>query len=152
MIALGIVALVVTAWNPFALIFVLPSLHSWVWLPNYARGHTAVRGTLFACGFLGPLLLLGSFAFRFGLGLDAPWYLAKLTAVGYVPIVSVVVVLAWAACAAQIAVLFAGRYAAYPSASQRPPRGPLRNAVRALVLALRPRRAATGERRHAAEA
>ena len=140
MIALGVVALVVTAWNPFALIFVLPSLHFWVWLPNYTHRRTAARGFLFTGGFLGPLLLLGSFAFRFGLGLDAPWYLAKLTAIGYVPIVSLLIVLAWAACAAQVSVLVAGRYAAYPSAAQRPPRGPFRNTVRAVVLASRARR------------
>jgi hypothetical protein len=151
-ITLSVVALVVTAWNPFALIFVLPSLHFWVWLPNYTHRRTAARGFLFAGGFLGPLLLLGSLAFRFGLGLDAPWYLAKLTAVGYVPIVSLVIVLAWAACTAQISVLFAGRYAAYPSASQRPPRGPIRNAVRAVVLASRARRPEPASEQREAEA
>ena len=35
---------------------------------------------MLAAGFLGPLLLLGSFAVRYGLGLDAPWYLAELAA------------------------------------------------------------------------
>jgi hypothetical protein len=152
MIALGVVALIVTAWNPFALIFVLPSLHSWVWLPNYTHRRTAARGFLFAGGFVGPALLLGSFAFRFGLGLDAPWYLAKLTAVGYVPIVAVLVVLAWAACAAQVTVLFAGRYAAYPSASQRPPRGPIRNAVRTVVLAAHRTQRTVGAERQEVEA
>ena len=35
----------------------------------------------------GPLaLLLGSFAWRFGLGFDAPWYLLELVAVGYVDV------------------------------------------------------------------
>ncbi|HSR24484.1 MAG TPA: M28 family peptidase, partial [Candidatus Eisenbacteria bacterium] len=150
LVALGVVALVVTAWNPFALVFVLPSLHFWVWLPNYRHRHVAKRAALFAGGFLGPVLLLGSFALRFGLGLDAPWYLAKLTALGYIPLVSLVIVVAWAAVAAQVTALFAGRYAAYPPASLRPPRGPVRSSIRAVAVAIRRRR--SQEARTAAEA
>src|SRR4029453_17579163 len=42
MLALGVVALVVAAQNPFALIFILPSLHAWLWLPHASeRGRTA---------------------------------------------------------------------------------------------------------------
>jgi len=44
--------------------------------------------------------------------------------------------------------LAAGRYAPYPSAAERPPRGPIRATIRHIVLARRRRRAAdTG--RHA---
>jgi hypothetical protein len=140
MLVLGIVALVVAAQNPFALIFILPSLHAWLWLPHASeRGRAAALG-VYAVGFAGPLLLLGSFAFRYGLGLDALWYVLALTAVGYVPIVSVVIVLAWAAGAGQLVALTAGRYGPYPRVSERPPRGPIRNAVRAVVLASRARR------------
>src|SRR6202040_1416382 len=32
LLALGVVALLVVATNPFALIFLLPSLHAWLWL------------------------------------------------------------------------------------------------------------------------
>jgi hypothetical protein len=138
LLALGIVALVVVATNPFALVFVLPPLHAWLWLPQVQR--RAARAGLLLVGFLGPLLLLGSFATRYGLGLDAPWYLAELTAIGYVPLVVVVIVLAWTAGAAQLVALTAGRYAPYPRASERPPRGPIRNVVRALVLTVRARR------------
>ncbi len=151
MIAMSVLALVITGWNPFALVFILPSLHSWVWLPNYRERHAALRATLLAGGFLGPLLLLGSLAVRFGLGLDAPWYLAELTAIGYVPTVSVLIALAWAAGAAQVVVLVAGRYAAYPRASERPPRGPLRNTVRSVVLATRALRRDAHRERRAAE-
>ena len=151
MIALSVLAFVITGWNPFALVFILPSLHSWVWLPNYRERHAAFRVALLAAGFLGPLLLLGSLAVRFGLGLDAPWYLAELTAVGYVPTVSVLIALAWAAGAAQVVVLVAGRYAAYPRASERPPRGPLRNTVRSVVLATRALRRDAHRERQAAE-
>ena len=34
MLALGVVALLVVATNPFALLFLLPSLHIWLWLPQ----------------------------------------------------------------------------------------------------------------------
>src|SRR5204863_271061 len=34
LLALGVVGLLVAATNPFALLFVLPSLHAWLWLPQ----------------------------------------------------------------------------------------------------------------------
>jgi Peptidase family M28 len=139
LIALGVLALVVVATNTFALIFLLPSLHFWLWLPNMRGRPRHVRAAFVLAGFLGPLLLLGSFAVRFGLGLDAPWYLAELTAVGYVPLVAVMIALAWVAGAAQMVALSVGRYAPYPGMSERP-RGPIRNAVRAVVLGIRARR------------
>src|ERR687887_1116396 len=91
-------------------------------------------------GFAGPLLLLWSLGSRFGLGLHAPWYLLELTALGYVGTMAVVITLAWAAAAAQLVALAAGRYAPYPAPGERPPRGPLRELVRKIVLARRGRR------------
>jgi hypothetical protein len=90
--------------------------------------------------------------FRFGLGLDAPWYLAELTAVGYISTVAFVLVLCWLAGAAQLTAIALGRYAPYPSAAERPPRGPIRNAVRATVLAARGRRHGQAAPEEAAEA
>ncbi len=140
LLALGVVSLLVVAVNPFALVFVLPSLHAWIWLPQVRERRPEWRIAVLVAGFAGPFLLVGSFAFRFGLGLHAPWYLAELAAIGYVPIVWVVIVLAWIAGAAQLAALSVGRYAPYPSAAERPPRGPFRNTVRAVVLGFRARR------------
>ena len=153
LLALGVVALLVIATNSFALLFVLPSLHVWLWLPQFRDRRPGARVALLAAGWIGPFILLGSFMFRFGLGLDAPWYLAQLVATGYVPIVSFVLILAWLAGAAQLAALAAGRYAPYPSAAERPPRGPIRNAIRALALAASRRRppAAPSAEREAAE-
>ena len=37
MLVLGLVALVVAATNPYSLLFVLPSLHAWLWLPHVPR-------------------------------------------------------------------------------------------------------------------
>jgi hypothetical protein len=140
MLGLGLVALLIVATNPFALIFVLPSLHVWLWLPHSRDRGLAARLALVTAGLVGPFILVGSFMFRFGLGLDAPWYLAELVAIDYVSLVPFLLALAWLAGAAQLAAIAAGRYAPYPSAAERPPRGPIRNAVRTLVLALRARR------------
>ena len=84
LLSLGVIALLVLATNPFALVFLLPSLNAWLWLPHYRSRPLWARAALLAAGFLGPLLLLGSLGLRYDLGLDAPWYLAELTAAGYV--------------------------------------------------------------------
>src|SRR5919204_631726 len=76
--------LLVVATNPFALLFLLPSLHAWLWLPQFRRHPLWIRAALLAAGLLGPLLLLGSLAWRYDLGIDAFWYLSELTATGYV--------------------------------------------------------------------
>ena len=149
LLALGVVGLLVIATNPFALVFLLPSLHAWLWLPQVRTGPRWTRAGVVLLGLTGPLLILASFATRYGLGLDAPWYVAALAAVGYVSPVSVLIALAWFAAAGQLFALAAGRYGAYPSASERPPRGLLREAVRVSVLGVRRRRAGApeGERR-----
>jgi Peptidase family M28 len=134
LLVLGVVALLTVATNPFALIFVLPSLHAWLWLPQVRYRPIWVRGAVLALGLVGPLLLLGSFAWRFELGADAPWYVVQLVALGYVPLPSIAIGLAWLAAAGQLAAVSAGRYAPYPSARERPPRGPIRELVRRLLL------------------
>jgi hypothetical protein len=141
LLVLGVVALVVIATNAFALLFVLPSLHAWLWLPQLRDRRAAFRAAVLAAGLAGPSLLLGSFAVRFGLGLDTPWYLAALVAVGYVDPASVAIFLAWLAAAGQLAALAGRRYAPYPTVAERPARGPIRELVRRSVLAARGARA-----------
>ena len=126
-------------------------MHAWLWLPNVRNRPISARLALFAAGLLGPLLLLGSLALRFGLGLDAPWYLAELTASGYVRLSAVVIAVAWLAAAGQVAALAAGRYAPYPSAAERPARGPIRETVRRVVLGVRARRRPVNEESKALE-
>jgi hypothetical protein len=110
------------------------------------------RLAVLGAGFLGPLLLLGSFAFRYGLGLDTPWYLAELTATGYVKLAAVAIAVGWLGAAGQMTALTVGRYAPYPSARERPPRGPLRETVRRTVLTVRAaRRKPAGTEREAVE-
>ena len=135
LLGLGIVSLLVLATNPFALIFFLPAMHAWLWLPQVQSSKAPTRAVVFLIGLVGPLLIILSLALRFGLGFDAPWYLLELVAVGYVHLPAVAITLCGAACAAQLAVVTAGRYAPYPPAGQRPERGPLRELVRRVVLA-----------------
>jgi len=138
LIVLALLALLTAASNPFALLFVLPSLHAWLWLPQLrGRSPLAHLGLLIA-GCAGPLILVLSFAFRFGLGLDAPWYLTELVALRYVPLPAVAIFLAWLAVAGQLTALELHRYAPYPTSAERPARGPIRSAVRRLVIGARP--------------
>jgi Peptidase family M28 len=127
-----LVAFVLIVTNPYALLFVLPSAHAWLWLIAARQRTAALQVALYVAGLIGPFLLLGSFAVRFGLGLDAPWYLAELTAVGYLPFVEVVLFLAWTAAAAQTLSVIAGRYGPYPAPEDRPARGPVGDGVAAL--------------------
>jgi hypothetical protein len=149
LLALVVCALLVVATNPFGLLFALPTLHVWLWLPQVRTARPPVRLAVFAVGLAGPALVLGSLAFRFGLGLDAPWYLLELVAVGYVTFPPVAIAAAGAAGASQLAAAAAGRYAPYPEAQERGPRGPLREVLRAIVLAVRDGRRVTEERRRA---
>ncbi|HKH32538.1 MAG TPA: M28 family peptidase [Gaiellaceae bacterium] len=137
LLVLAVLALLTLATNAFALIFLLPSLHAWLWLPQVRHGAPWVRAGVLALGFLGPAILLGSFAWRFELGFDAPWYVLELVAIGYVPLPAIVIALGWFAAAGQLAAIATGRYAPYPDARERPPRGPVRQLVgRLLGLAL----------------
>jgi len=135
LLALGVVALAAVATNPFSLLFLLPSLHAWLWLPQVRGRAFALRAGVLVLGFAGPAFLLWSFAARYGLGLDALWYVPWLFALGYARAAGLVVGLAWAAAAAQLVALSAGRYAPYPARDERLPRGPIRASVRALLLA-----------------
>jgi hypothetical protein len=140
LLCLGALSLLVVATNPFALVFLLPSLHVWLWLPQVRGAPPALRLGVLALGFAGPALLLGSFAGRFGLGWDAPWYVAELRAVGYVPFIVMPLLVVWLAGTAQLAALSTRRYAPYPAAAELPPRGPIRRAARGTLLAVRARR------------
>ena len=145
LLCLGALSLLVVATNPFALVFLLPFLHVWLWLPQVRGAPFAARVGVLTLGFAGPALLLGSFAGRFGLGWDAPWYLAELRAVGYVPFIVMPFLVMWLAGTGQLAALAARRYAPYPDAAELPPRGPIRRVLRGTLLAVRTRRRRASE-------
>jgi hypothetical protein len=142
LLALAIVALLVVSLNAFALVFLLPSLHAWLWLPQLSDRPAAVRLATWLAGLGGPALLVWEFADRFGLGLDAPWYLLQLAAIRWVPFSTLALFVLWAAAAAQLAALAGGRYAAYPRIEERPPLGPIRRTIRRAILSSRARRRA----------
>ena len=60
------------------------------------------------------------------------------------------IALGWLAAAGQLTALTAGRYTPYPTAAERGPRGPIRTAIRRVVLAQRRRRHLAEIERHAA--
>jgi hypothetical protein len=141
-LALAIVSLLVMSLNAFALVFLLPSLHAWLWLPQLSDRPLAARAGTWLAGLSGPALLFWEFAGRFGLGFDTPWYLLQLAAVGRVPFSALALCVVWAAAAGQLAALAGGRYAPYPRAEERPPLGPIRRTLRQAILTSRARRRA----------
>jgi hypothetical protein len=151
LLALGVVGLLVAASNPFTLLFLLPALHAWLWLPQVEARSPWLRAGVFLAGLAGVALLLGSFAFRYRLGFHAPWYVGELFALGYAPFSLFLIGIGWLAGAGQLVAIAAGRYAPYPSARERPPRGPIRETVRRVVRAQQRRRKFVDERRRAVE-
>lgn len=136
-LALGLVAILTLAINPYSLLFLLPSLHAWLWLAQ-ARDRRLVRLVLLLASLAGPAVIAVSFAVRFALGWDTPWYLLVLAGVGRLPIAGIALALAWCAALAQLIAIEAGRYAPYPRLHERG-LGPGRRVVRAAVLARRRR-------------
>jgi hypothetical protein len=147
LLVLAVLSLLIVAMNPYAVIFVLPSLHAWIWLPQVRGRRAPVRAAVLITGFLGPALLVGSVATRLDLGLDAPWYLGQLAAVGYIRFPTLLVAGAWVAVAAQLTAISAGRYAPYPSADERRQLGPIRRLVRTAILRVGHRRPSEERRR-----
>jgi MFS family permease len=133
MLVLGIVALVVAATNPYALIFLLPSLHAWLWLPHVPRRAFPLRVAVFLLGLAGPALLVASFALRYELGFDAPWYVLALVSVGYVAPPFLLAALVWGAAALQVGALAFGRYAPHPDRDELRRSGGLRSSLRRLA-------------------
>ncbi len=125
---LGAVAVGLTFVQPYALVFVVPSLYAWLWLP--LEGRLAWRLTLYAVGLAGPIIGLALLGRQLGLtAFDAALYVIGLVTVGYVPVLSAVLGLLWAAAAVQIGALACGRYGPYAGGAEPPPRGPLRRAL-----------------------
>jgi peptidase M28-like protein len=131
---LGIVAVVIAVAKPYALVFVLPSLYAWLWLP--LRTQLWARGAVYILGLLGPVVGLLVLANEVDLDLvDAPLYVVGLATVGYVSLGSVLLAVSWAAAASQLAALAFGRYAPYAGGVEPPPPGVVRRSVSRLARA-----------------
>ena len=139
LLALAVLALLVIATNPFALIFVLPALHLWLWLPQWSDRPAVFRIAILAGGLIGPALVPISLGVRFGLGVDAFWYLTVLVSVGYVSFVPAAIALAGGALTSQLGALAVGRYAPYPERGERRRLGPIRRSIRFVVMSRRSR-------------
>lgn len=113
MLALCLIALAIAIVNPFALLFVLPSLHAWLWLPQLRDRPAPAQLALYAVGLVGPCLFLVSIITRFDLGADGLWYALTLVSTRTISIPLVVLTALWCACAMQIGVVMLGRYAPY---------------------------------------
>jgi hypothetical protein len=127
--AAGLVAVVLAVTKPYALVFVLPSLYAWLWLPLERRlWH---RALLFTLGLAGPVAALFVLGHELGVSIvGAALYTVGLVTVGYLPLSSALLFLVWAAAAAQVGALAFGRYAPYAGGAEPPPAGPLRRALR----------------------
>ncbi|MDH4177568.1 MAG: M28 family peptidase [Thermoleophilia bacterium] len=111
-LALGGAAVLVAAVNSYALVFVLPSLYAWLWLPVADRLPAWVSDVLLGLGLAGPVLGLVVLAEQLDLGLRAPVYAIGLATSGTVPWPACLAFLVWAAAGTQLAALVAGRYPA----------------------------------------
>lgn len=110
LLALGAIAIATAAVSPYSLLFLVPSLYAWLWLPQtHARSGWA-RDALYGIGLVGPVLALVSIAEQLGLGLDAPLYVTGLITAGFVPWATTLALIAWVAVASQLGALVAGRY------------------------------------------
>ena len=125
---MALVAVALALLKPYALVFVLPSLYAWLWLPASDRFWS--RGLLYVIGLLGPLVGLAVLANELDLGLfDALLYVLSLTTAGYVSFGSLLFAIAWLAAASQLAALAAGRYRPYADGAAQPPPGLVRASV-----------------------
>jgi hypothetical protein len=125
---MALVAMALALVKPYALVFVLPSLYAWLWLP--ASDRTRSRALLYVIGLLGPLVGLAVLAHELDLGpFDAMLYVLSLATVGYVSVGSVLFAIAWLAGASQLGALAAGRYRPYAGGAIHPPPGLVRSSL-----------------------
>ena len=114
-------ATLAVAWlNSYALLFLLPPLHIWIWMPQIRHHRPWASLVLLAAGLLGPLLICWELAVRLDLGFSVFWYVPALAAVGFLKLRLLIVAAVLATASAQLAALAVGRYAPYPAASDRP--------------------------------
>jgi hypothetical protein len=114
------VALAVAFLNRYMVLFLLPPLHAWIWLPQLRRWRPWASLGVMLIGLLGPLLIFFELASRLHLGLNVFWYVTELGAVGYLGLPLLLVAAAFTAASAQLAALSVRRYAPYPAAGERP--------------------------------
>jgi Zn-dependent M28 family amino/carboxypeptidase len=122
--AVGVVAIALALTKPYALVFVLPSLYAWLWLP--LEGRAWQRLLLFVLGLAGPVLGLVVLSNELGVSvIGAALYVVGLTTVGYLPLGAALLTLVWLAGAIQVGALAFGRYGPYAGGAEPPRAGPV---------------------------
>jgi hypothetical protein len=96
--------------SPYGVVFVVPSLYAWLWLPQIEHRSGWGRDTLYGIGLAGPALAVVAVGTQLGLGVHTPLYLVSLMTLGFIPWTTILVLIGWAAVATQLGVLAAGRY------------------------------------------
>jgi hypothetical protein len=102
LLLLFLLGLLIAATNPFALIFILPALHLWTWLPQLRPLRLPLRAVTYLAGLAGLALVPFSLALRFQMGLRAVPYLVNLAADRYVTPFALALTLAVLAASGQI--------------------------------------------------
>ncbi|MBE3087889.1 MAG: hypothetical protein IMZ71_02070 [Chloroflexi bacterium] len=120
LLAVAGASLAVAWFNSYALLFLLPPLHAWIWMPQLRRFRPWASLALLVTGLLGPFLIYWELASRLHFGLSVVWYVSELAAVGFIKLKFLIVATILAATAAQLSALSVGRYAPYPVAGERP--------------------------------
>ena len=118
LVALGAVAVATALISPYGLVFVVPSLYAWLWLPQFEGRSGWAQDALYGIGLAGPALAIVAVGTQLALGLNTPLYLVSLMTLGFIPWPTVLVLAAWAAVAAQLGTLTAGRYRSVPRRPQ----------------------------------
>jgi hypothetical protein len=110
-VALLLVAAGTALVSPYSLIFVIPSLYTWLWLPQLGRTPDWVTDVLFGAGLVGPVLGLVVLAGQLDLGARAPLYAASLITTGVIPWGATLALTVWAAIAGLVGAVASGSYA-----------------------------------------
>ena len=97
--------------SPYSLVFLLPSLYSWLWLPQLGGTPNWVTDVLFGAGLIGPVLALVVLAEQLDLGARAPLYAASLITTGVIPWGATLALTVWAAIAGLVGAVASGNYA-----------------------------------------
>jgi hypothetical protein len=105
--------------SPYSLVFLLPSLYTWLWLPQLRRTPAWVTDVLFGAGLVGPVLALVVLAEQLDLGARAPVYAASLLTTGVVPWGATLALTVWAAIAGLVGAVASGSYAPVGPSSRR---------------------------------
>jgi Peptidase family M28 len=116
-VALLLVAAGTALVSPYSLVFVLPSLYTWLWLPQLRDAPGWVTDVVFGAGLVGPVLALVVLAEQLDLGARAPVYAASLLTTGVIPWGATLALTVWAAIAALVGAVAAGGYV--PAGSSR---------------------------------